>query len=879
MSSDRFFRALLRLLPFDFRAGYAKEIEQAFREQCREAREGGRFCEAQVCWINIRDILAVACREHLSSLIQDVAFTLRVMRRQPGFAFVIVLTLALGIGANTAIFSVVHAVLLRPLPYAGEDRLVHIWNTWTGRARAPLSDPEYLDYAERTRTVDLAAMATSAVNLSDAVDPERLLAVYATPNVFSVLGVRALIGRGFEPRDIADRKGRIAVLSHALWRRKFQGDEGMLDRALLIDGEPHVVVGVLPPGFRMPSDFGGEQPASVVLPLVLDAWAPRNRRGGHYLQAVGRLRPGVSIQEARSDMRAVLQPLISEYPGEHDQGDFGIVVEPTRSELVGAARPVLLILLGAVGLVLLIACANVANLILARGEARRAELAIRSALGGSRYRLVRQIITETCVLFVLGAVAGIAVASWTTRAILAIDAARLPRLADVAMSVPVVAFALAVGLASGALFGAIPAIQVSRGAVTGCLAARGSIGAGRSRVQSGLVIAQVALSLVLLVGAGLLAKSYVRLQRVPSGLDTRNVLTLRLSLPEARYPGSLEVTAYFARLLEGIRGLPGVHDAGAASGLPLAIPSGDWNFNVEGRPPAGTRSHGAADWFAVTPGYFEALGVRLVSGRLPGRTDVGNTEPVIFLNQTAARSAFPAGDAIGQRIRLGGKVAQPWRRIAGIVSDVHHRGLDAPPTPEMYIPHAQFLHFSPGVQARAMTVVIKTRTDPPLLVEAVRGEIRKLDPEIPAAQIRAMDEVVAASVSDRKLNLALIGAFAALALLLALVGVFGVMAYHVSGRKREIGIRLALGATASDIRAWIVGHGMRMILMGIAIGIALAYSLSAAIARLLFQVEPTDVTIFAVVPALLAAAGMLACYLPAKRAGKLDPVAALRAEQ
>ncbi len=878
MRLEGFFRFLLRLLPFDFRTGYANEIERVFREQCRDARTRGRVLEATVFVMNIRDILVVACREHFSSLLQDTGFALRVLRRQPGFACIAVLTLALGMGSNTAIFSVVHAVWLRPLPYADEDRLVHVWNSWTGRAHAPLSDPEYLDYAERTHTLDIAAMSTSAVNLSVAGNPERLLAVQATPNIFSVLGVKPLMGRGFEPGDVVDRKGRIVLISYSLWRQKFDQDGGILHRVVIINGEPYEIVGVLQSGFRMPPDFGSEEQASIVMPLVLDPSAQRNLRGGHYLQAVGRLHPGVSIQEARADMRAILQPLIREYPGEHDQGNFGILVEPTRAELLGESRPLLVILLGAAGLVLLIACANVANLILARGEVRRSELAIRSALGGSRYRLLRQFVTETCVLFLLGAFVGIAVASWTTHAILAVFPARLPRLDEAVINTPVVVFAMVVGWGCGILFGSIPAIQVSRTAVSECLAARGSVSAGRSRIRSGLVIAQVALSVVLLVGAGLLIKSFILLQRVAPGLDARDVLTLRLSLPEIRYPGNIEVTAYFAQLLNGIRGLPGVHEAGAASGLPLAIASGDWGFDVEGRPTVGTRHHSAADWFTITPGYFEVLGVRLVSGRLPDRTDVDSADPVIFLNQTAMRTAFPAGDAVGQRIRLGGKVAQPWRRIAGIVSDVHHQGLEKPPIPEMYIPHAQFLHFSPGVQAGTMTVVVKAQTDPASLVPAIRGEMRKLDPEIPAAQIRSMEEVVAASVSDRKLNLSLLGSFAALALLLAMIGVYGVMSYYILGRKREIGVRLALGATISGVRSGVVGRGMRMVFLGIAIGMALAYTLSSTVAPFLFEITPTDLSIFAVVPVLLVTAGVLACYLPARRASRLDPVEALRAE-
>jgi putative ABC transport system permease protein len=383
-----------------------------------------------------------------------------------------------------------------------------------------------------------------------------------------------------------------------------------------------------------------------------------------------------------------------------------------------------------------------------------------------------------------------------------------------------------------------------------------------------------------MVGAGLMMKSFLRVVQVPSGFESRNILTLRINLPEARYSGSQEVTGFFETLMEAIRKLPGVRMAGASSGLPLAVNSGDWGFDVEGRPPAPTRHHGAADWFAITPGYFESLGVRLVSGRFPAWSDAAGTEPVIFLNEKTALSFFPSGDVLGHRILLSGKVPQPWRRIVGVVGDVHHRGLDLPAQPEMYIPHAQFLHFSPGVQARAMSIVIKADTDPRTLVGALRNEIRSLDREIPAAQIRAMEDLVAASVSDRRLNLNLVGSFALLALVLAIVGAYGVMAYFVSERRREIGVRLALGATVHEVRGMVVAQGMRLVALGIGIGVTVAYAAAAggALGGVLFEIGATDLAVFTTIPLLLLFSGLLACYIPAVRASRLDPINTLRAE-
>jgi putative ABC transport system permease protein len=413
--------------------------------------------------------------------------------------------------------------------------------------------------------------------------------------------------------------------------------------------------------------------------------------------------------------------------------------------------------------------------------------------------------------------------------------------------------------------------------VAECLAeaTRGGSGAQRSRIRRALVAGQVGLSLVLLIAAALLGKSFVRLCRVPAGFQPDNVLTFRLSLPEARYPEKTGITAFYRDLLDRLRSLPGVRGAGASSGLPLAVPSGDWGFDVEGRP-VGPRHEAAADWFAVTPGYFETMGIGLVEGRFPDRTDTDRTEPVIFLNETAARATFPRGDAVGQRIRLGGQIPQPWYRIAGIVGDVRHQGLASSPIPEMYIPHDQFRHFMPGTQARSMTVVIKAAVAPRSLTDAIRGEVRRLDPEIALSQVRTMEEVISNSVADRRLQLALLGAFGLLALALAVVGIYGVMAYHVSERRREVGIRMALGASASDVIAEVVGNGMRLVGLGILLGGAAAYAISGSMQRLLFRVSPTDWTTFVVSALVLAAAGVLACYLPARRASRLVPIEALQ---
>ena len=880
MSDRQLFRRLLRLLPFDFRADYGRDMEQVFHEQHRDA--GGRWARATVWLRAVADLAAIGPREHLTQLRQDLQYALRGMRRNPGFVAVAVVTLALGIGTNTAMFSVVHAVLLRPLPYPDPDRLVALYNNMDGNPGLALSDPEYLDYSERSRTLAIGVVATTSVNLTDdAVDSERVLAAGVSTSIFDVLGVHPVRGRGFRSEEATPGATDVVVLSDWLWRRRYAADPSIVGKTIVVDGSRHEVVGVMPERFALPPEFGSGQPVGLLLPIAFDPTAPRSRRGGHYLVAVARLHPGVTIDAGSSEMATVLAGLKREYPDQHTQANWIILLRPLRDDLLGPSQPIVLTLLAAVGLVLLMTCANVANLLLARGEVRRRELSVRTALGASRFRLIRQLLTESCVLSFAGAALGLLVAAACQRLVLMVDPSTLPRVADMQLNVPVLAFTGVVAVGTGFLFGLIPAIQISRESVHDSMAAggRGTTDGMRGRLRAALVVAQVAVAVALLVAAGLVVRSFVNLVRVPSGLRADHVLTMRVSLPPARYPAQQDVGAFFNRLLDRIRAVPGARLAGAATGLPLSIGSGDWSFDVDGRAIEGRRHFGAADWYAVTPGYFESLGITLVAGRFPAESDdAAAGAPAIFLNQTAARTFFPAGDAIGERLKVTGG-EQPWRTVAGIVGDVRHRGLDHPARPEMFFPLPQFKHFSPTTQARALTLVVRTATEPMALAPALRAALREQDAEIAAAQLRDMESIVSSSVADRRLTTLLMGGFGGLALLVAAIGIYGVMAYHVVQRTREMGVRLALGASPDDVLALVVGQGMRLVVIGLAIGIGAAVAFGGVLTRMLFAVAPRDAATLVAAPLVLGVVALVACLVPARRATQVDPSIALRTEQ
>jgi putative ABC transport system permease protein len=878
MSGRRFFRALLRLLPFDFRSDYGPELQRTFADQQREARSRGE--RARVWAGNLAAILAIGPREHLVQLRQDVRHALRGMRRNPGFVAVAVLTLALGTGVNTAIFGIVHAVLLAPLPYPGADRLVSVMNRWDGQARGGLSDPEYLDYAELSTSLVLAAMNSGTSTISGGGgEPERVPSAGVSHNVFEVLGQGPVLGRGFSAADVQSEQG-VVIISDATWRERFAASPDVLGRTLVVGGSSRTVVGVLPPGFILPSDIQRGGAARVLLPLQLDPAAPRVRRGGHYLTGVGRLKPGATLPAASAEMDAIVARLIRQYPDEHNQGNFGIVVTDLREELLGDSRPVLWMLGGAVALVLLLACANVANLMMARGEARRRELSVRSALGASRFRMARQLVTEALVLGVLATALGVAPAHWLTQVVLTAGPAILPRLSDVRLSVPVLAFAAFLALATTLLFGALPAWQLSRTDAGDALkdAARGGSSGSRTMVRRALVVCQVTVAMVLLVGAGLLLKSYARVLSVPSGFDPQGLMTARVNAPAGRYSDLAAVSGFFTRVVEAARALPGVEAAGASSGLPLAVASGDWGFDIEGRARVNGRRPGRADWYVVTPGYMEAMRIPVRAGRAPLESDTEAAPPVIFINESAAAAMFPGQDPIGKRVRLSNTTGpeQPWRTIAGVVADVRQRGLDSEVRTEMFIPYRQFQHFAANVQARSMTVVVRAGERVEALTPSLRGELRRIDPEVPLADARLMTDVMSASVADRRLHLLLVGVFAALAVVLATIGVYGVIAYDVLQRTREIGIRVALGATRQSVLTLMLRRGLTLVLIGSVVGLAAAAVATGPFSELLFEVSPRDLVVFVSVALLLAGAGGLASYVPAWRATRVDPLTALR---
>jgi putative ABC transport system permease protein len=882
MSAERWFRRMLRLLPFDARSDYGAEMEQVFREQRRDATHEGRAGVLRLWARTLAGLLAVGPREHVAQLVQDVRYALRGMRRNASFVFIAVLTLGLGMGANTAIFSVVQAVLLRPLPYHDPDRLVAVWNRWDGSSSAALSNPEYLDYAEQSRTLMMAAASNGAVNVGGGTgDPERVIVAIVSVNALDVLGTAPALGRGFRPEDAREGAAPVTVLSDGFWRRRFGADPAIVDGTISINGVPTHVVGVMRPGVVLPNEIRGLTRAELYVPAIFNPAAPRDRRGGHYLQAFARLRPGASRQSASAEMDAILQPLQQRYPDEHDQGNFGIVVRPLREDLVGDSRPVLAVLIGAVVLMLLLSCANVANLILARGAARSREIAVRAALGASRFRLLRQLLTESALLSLAGAAAGLVIALWAQQALIALGASALPRLDQLSFDATVFCFAGVLALGTTIVFGLLPALHIASPGRSPSLndGDRGGVGA-KARLRRVLVVCQVSAAIVLMVAAGLLIKSFVRLTSVPGGFDAENLLTMRVSLPASRYPGLADVTGYFSRLVNEAAVLPGVRSAGAGSGLPLAAPSGDWSFDIEGRPRIGTRYPGAADWYVVTPGYFETLGVPLQRGRLPAASDDSTAPSVVFINETTARTLFANEDPIGRRIRFsrGSGSEQPWRTIVGIVGDVRFRGLETPPRPEIFMPFQQFLHYSSGGQARAMTVVMKVDGSPLSLVPAVRSVVRALDPEVPPASLTDMAAVVSDSVSDRKLNVVLIGAFGVLALTLALTGLYGVMAYSVAQRSRELGVRMALGATRRSVLSMVMAEGIRLVLAGAAIGLVTALLLSTRLTPMLYDVESRDLSVLAAATGLLVAVALVASGIPARRATRVDPVIALRAE-
>lgn len=795
----------------------------------------------------------------------DVRYALRQMRRAPAFTLVAVFTLALGIGANTAIFSVANAVMFRPLPYPDAERLVRIWesNLELGRPTASVSQPNFLDWHARTSAFSAfaAASGTTLTTTSDQ-EAEIVNAERVTADFLSVLGVSPAIGRNFRADET--RPGgdvRVAIVGDGFWRRRFASDASVLGRQIAFSGVPYTVVGVLPPSFRWATDT-----VDVLVPLAPSALASR---GDRQLDVIGRLKDSVTIERAKDELTGAASALAAQYP-ESNKG-WSVRVAPFYEWLIPAAvRDSLMMLLGTIGVVLIIVCANVANLLIARAAGRQTEFSIRVALGAARWRIIRQLLTESLLLSLGSGVVGVAAALAGTRVLVRYGPASVPRLDETSFDLTVFAFALVVSATTAVAFGMVPALHVARQpqAATLQAAGRGATGSGRQRARSILTVVEVALSVVLLIGAGLLLRSVSRLQQVDPGFDAATTMVARVALPSVTYPNGQARSAFYERLLTEIRTLPGIVASAASSGVPLAGGNFITEVRIPGQPRAGAQA--SAGWRLVSPGYFAAMGIPL-RGRDFTWRDRESLAPATIISETLAREYWPNEDPIGRTITLG-TFGNRARTIIGVAGDVRQVGLDTEPRATVYYSAAEVGALAP------MSIVWRSAVDPASHVAAVRDVLRRVDSTVPLYGVQSLDALVAGSFAPRKFNMYLLGSFAAVALVLAAVGLFGVTSYLVSQRTREIGLRLALGADRRDIFQLIVGRGIALTAIGAAIGVGAAFWASRVMQSLLFSVSSTDPRTFLTVPAILVVVALVACYIPARRATKIDPLVALRCE-
>jgi putative ABC transport system permease protein len=811
----------------------------------------------------------------MEALWQDLKYGARMLAKSPGFTLVAVIALALGIGANTAIFSVVNAVLVRSLPFRNPDRLVIVWenNRTRGRDQNVISPANYLDWRDQNTVFDsMAALFDYRANLTGVDDPEELPTQVVSANFFDLLGVSATLGRTFTPEEGEAGHDQVVVLSQGLWKRRFGGDPAIIGKTIKLSGQDFTVVGIAPPDLQLLIKQGsltGKQ-AELWMPAT---FSPNSRvRRGRYMTAIARLKPGVTLAQAQAEMDGIAGHLEEQYV-DFNTG-WGVNLVPLQNQLVGAIRPALLVLLGAVAFVLLIACANVANLLLARAATRQREIAIRTALGARRGRIVRQLLTEATVLAALGGALGLWLAMWGVDLLLALAPKDLTGLKDVGIDYRVLGFTMAVSVLTGVLFGLAPALEASRPNLNESLkeGGRGAATGRRShRWRNVFVVVEVALALVLLIGAGLMIRSFARLQSVDPGFDANNLLTVRLLLPVSKYGQDPQRIAFFKQLAERVQALPGVRSAGAISYLPFTGGGAATSIDIEGRPAPPPGQQLVGDVRVVDGGYFRTMGIPLLQGRTFTEREQTQESHVVMINETMARDFFPGEDPIGHRVRIAMKNENVPSEIIGVVRDVRHVGLETPARAMTYWPY-------PELAYSGLTLVVRAESEPLALAEAVRREVLALDKDQPIADVSTMEQLLSDSVSRARFSALLLGVFAAVALLLAAVGIFGVMSYGVSERTHEIGVRMALGAQASHVLTLVVRQGMALTLIGIVIGLGAAFGLTRVMASLLYGVSATDPVTFVAISLLLASVALLACYLPARRATKVDPMIALRYE-
>jgi putative ABC transport system permease protein len=812
----------------------------------------------------------------METLWQDLRYGVRTLWKAPGFTAVAVLALALGIGANTAIFSVVNAVLLRPLPYKAPERLGWSWGT------SPVNDikqevasyPDFNDWRQQSQSFESMGGFSNATPILTSTDgePERVPGAVVVGDFFSVLGVEPMLGRKFLPEENESGKHRVVILSHGLWQRRFGGDPKIVGQNVTLQGNQFMVVGVMPPQFQHPNP-GARQPAQLWLPLEVTNNLLQSRRGD-FLSVVGRLKTGISIEQARAELNGIAGRLEQQYP-QTNRG-WSTLVVPLHERFVGDVRPALLLLLGAVGFLLLIACANVANLLLARSTTRLREIAIRTALGAGRRRIVRQLLTENLALALAGGALGLLFAFWGIDALLALSPGNIPRLEAIGLDRTVLLFTLGISLATGVVFGLLPALSASNPNLNEMLkeSGRSATEGGRGgRLRSALAVAEIALSLVLLIGAGLLVRSFMRLQEVQPGFNPEHLLTAELTLPAAKYAENQQVVNFYDQLLAQLAQQPGVQAATLTSALPLGGGGDVLAFAVEGRPQAPTDRTPDAEARVISPDYFRTMQIPLLRGRLLNERDAQDAPLAAVINETLARHYFPGEDALGKRITFGDpQAADPrWQTIVGIVADVRQSGLNEEPYAQIYRSYRQ-------APRRAATVVIRTAGAPLEAVGALRQQVWALDRQQPLYNVRTAAQVLADSIARPRFNTLLITIFAAVALALATVGIYGVISYTVTQRTHEIGIRMALGARPFDVFKMVVGQGLRLALIGVGLGLVASFAVMRLLASLLYGVRPTDLVTFAGVSGLLTMIVLVACYIPARRATKVDPMVALRYE-
>ncbi len=811
--------------------------------------------------------------EWFENLGQDLRFGLRSLRNNPGFTTIAVLTLALGIGANTAIFSLVNGVLLRPLPYREPGRLTMVWEQDDHGRPDNVGYATYVDWKAQNKSFEDLALYGSWQPVLQTGEAEQLNGLRVTNNYFRTLGIRPELGRDFLPQDDNSASNHVVILSHALWARKFNSDPQIVGKSIAMNATSYIVAGVLPASYQslMNQDPRGGT-VEIWRVLGYDVSQPFACRTCHHLVAIGRLRDGVNFAQAKAEMDTISAALVKAYPKEYSAP--GVILTPVREQLLGEASTPLYTLLGAVSFVLLVACANLANLLLARATNREREIAVRTALGAGRGRIVRQLLAENCLLALLGALVGLIPAYAAPRVLAAVGTGGLPRLDGVQLDWRVLAFTFVAALLTGIFSGLVPAYRLSKTDVNESLkkGARGS-SSGATRVWHGiLVVSEVALSLTLLIGAGLLLRSLAGILMVPPGFEPAHVLTLRTSVLGQRYDDNKVLRQYFTDALERLRVLPGVEAAAAASQIPLGGNMDRYGFHPEGKINANPELDESAERYCVTPGFLAALRIPLFRGRDIAPGDTADTSPVILINQAAANRVWPGEDPLGKRVKVGG-LDHPWLTVIGVVGDVHHVGLDAAPSMQMYIPHAQW-PFPDG----DMTFVIRTTRAPNTQASAARQAIHSVDATQLVSRVMPLEEYVALSVQGRRFALILIGAFAVIALLLSVVGIYGVTAYTVAQRTREIGIRMAMGAQHSEVTGLLLREGMVLIGVGAVLGIAASLVLTRFLASMLFDVTPTDPKIFALVVTLLIVVAAAACWIPAHRAMRVDPMVALRYE-